>query len=86
MSYGRIILFPSFLAPGAPDNVLPRRNVELLRTVRYFVVEELRTARRFIKACDRGIDIDSLHFEVLNEHTAPEEVDAMLRPASRAST
>ncbi len=81
MSYGRIILFPSFLAPGAPDNVLPRRNVELLRTVRYFVVEELRTARRFIKACDRGIDIDSLHFEVLNEHTAPEEVDAMLRPA-----
>lgn len=81
MTKGKIYLFPSFLAPVSPDDVLPRRNTELLRGVRYFVVEELRTARRFLKACDRSIDIDSLHFEVLNEHTAPEEVSAMLAPA-----
>lgn len=61
--------------------MLPSLNIELLRSVKFFVVEELRTARRFLKACDRSIDIDSLHFEVLNEHTAPEAVDAMLAPA-----
>lgn len=69
------------MAPVAPSEVLPARNLELVRSVRYFVVEELRTARRFLKACDRGIVIDDLHFEVLNEHTAPEAVEAMLAPA-----
>ncbi len=78
---GKIYLFPSFLAPVEPDKVLPRENTELLKNIKYFVVEELRTARRFLKACDRSIEIDSLHFEVLNEHTAPEAVDAMLAPA-----
>ena len=57
------------LAPGATDDVLPRRNLELLRQVRFFVVEELRSARRFLKHCHRDIDIDALSFEVLNEHT-----------------
>ncbi len=81
MMPGKIYLFPSFLAPVEPDKVLPRENTELLKNIKYFVVEELRTARRFLKACDRSIEIDSLHFEVLNEHTAPEAVDAMLAPA-----
>lgn len=81
MMPGKIYLFPSFLAPVEPDKVLPRANTELLKNIKHFVVEELRTARRFLKACDRSIEIDSLHFEVLNEHTAPEAVDAMLAPA-----
>ncbi|MDE6041320.1 MAG: SAM-dependent methyltransferase [Muribaculaceae bacterium] len=78
---GTIILFPSLMAPVPVADVLPARNIELIRSVRYFVVEELRTARRFLKACDRSIVIDDLHFEVLNEHTAPEDVEAMLAPA-----
>lgn len=78
---GKIYLFPSLLAPVPPAEVLPARNISLIAGVRHFVVEELRTARRFLKACDRSIDIDSLHFEVLNEHTAPEAVEAMLAPA-----
>lgn len=81
MANGRLILFPSLLAPVAPADVLPIRNIQLMRTVTYFVVEELRTARRFLKACDPSIVIDSLHFEVLNEHTDPAAVEAMLAPA-----
>lgn len=74
-------MFPSLLAPVSPVEVLPAANIAQISEVRYFVVEELRTARRFLKACDKSIDIDSLHFEVLNEHTRPEEVEAMLAPA-----
>jgi len=81
MKSGKIYLFPSFLAPTLHTNVLPQRNIELIREIRWFVVEELRTARRFLKACDRSIDIDILHFDVLNEHTPAEAVDAMLAPA-----
>lgn len=82
MTQGKIYLFPSLLSQGGnPADVLPQHNIRLIASVRHFVVEELRTARRFLKACDRTIDIDALHFEVLNEHTRPEEVEAMLRPA-----
>lgn len=81
MDKGRIILFPSLLAPANPATVLPDLNLQLIRQTRHFVVEELRSARRFLKCCDRNIDIDSLHFEILNEHTPPEDVQAMLAPA-----
>ncbi len=81
-NYGKIYLFPSTMGESTPPaDVLPARNIELLRGVRHFVVEELRTARRFLKACDRSIVIDDLHFEVLNEHTPSESVDALLAPA-----
>lgn len=76
-----IYLFPTPLSSGDPRKVLPEENLRLLREVKYFVVEELRTARRFLRACHRDLDLDPLHFEVLNEHTAPEAVEAMLAPA-----
>ena len=81
MSTGKLYLFPSFLAPVKPEDVFPAANIALLSEVKYFVVEELRTARRFLKACDRNIDIDTLHFDVLNEHTDPGAVATMLEPA-----
>lgn len=62
------------------NDVLPARNIELIRSVKYFVVENLRSARRFLKACDRAIDIDSLTMTELNEHTPADEVAAMLAP------
>lgn len=81
---GRLILFPSTMAAGtAPANVLPELNLRLLGQVKYFVVEELRTARRFLRACSREIVIDELHFEVLNEHTPATEVEGMLAPLAQ---
>ena len=49
--------------------------------LRYFIVENLRSARRFLKRCDRSIDIDSLVFAELNEHTPAEAVSELLAPA-----
>lgn len=63
-----------------PTDVLPAGNIDLLKTVKYFVVENLRSARRFIKACDKTINIDELHFEELNEHTPIEDVARMAAP------
>lgn len=75
-----LYLFPVPLSEGAVDKVLPRLNIELLHQVKYFVVENLRSARRFLKSVDRSIDIDSLHFTELSEHTLSSEVAAMLAP------
>lgn len=81
MKSGKIYLFPSLLSDCTPTDVLPERNLCLISTIKYFVVEELRTARRFLKTCDRSIVIDDLDFTILNEHTAPGEVEGMLKPA-----
>lgn len=76
-----LYLFPVPLDNDAPlERSLPAYNLEPLRGIRHFIVENVRSARRFLRKCDREIDIDSLEFTVLDEHTAPEEVPAMLRP------
>lgn len=71
------------MGEGAVLDVLPARNIELVRSVKHFIVENARSARRFLKACDRDIDIDSLSIVELNRHTQPQEVASMLEPMKR---
>lgn len=75
-----LYLFPSTMSDAPAADVLPARNIALLAQVKYFIVENVRTARRFLKACDRSIDIDSLTFFELNNHTDPADIPAMLIP------
>lgn len=73
-----VYLLPVALSDGTPADVLPARNIEILRNLKYFCVENIRTARRFLKRVDRNIDIDSLTFTELNEHTSPADIPAIL--------
>jgi 16S rRNA (cytidine1402-2'-O)-methyltransferase len=57
--------------------VIPARNIEVVRGIKYYVVESLRSARRFLKKCDHSIDIDSLTFNELNEHTRLDDTAAL---------
>ena len=76
----RLYLFPVPLSDNPVTEVLPAHNIELIKTVKYFIVENLRSARRFLKQCDRSIVIDSLTFFTLNEHTDASELTPMLAP------
>lgn len=76
----RLYLFPVPMGDSPVDRVLPPANIAIIREVRHFVVENLRSARRFLKSCDRNIDIDSLSMVELNEHTDPADVAPMLDP------
>lgn len=76
----KLYLFPVPLSDNRVTEVLPAHNIELIKTVKYFIVENLRSARRFLKQCDRSIDIDSLTFFTLNEHTDTSELTPMLAP------
>lgn len=81
-----LYLIPTQLSDVALDRVLPMHNIDVVREIRYFVVESLRSARRFLKKCDRNIDIDSLTMNELNEHTDLKDtaaLEAMLEPISR---
>lgn len=81
-----LYLIPTQLSDVPLDRVLPAHNIDVVRELRYFVVESLRSARRFLKKCDRNIDIDSLTFNELNEHTDLKNtaaIEALLDPIGR---
>lgn len=71
---------------GAPlADVLPAGNLETVRTLRHFIVENVRTARRFLKRCDPAFPIAETTFYELNRHTDPADVSSYLDPL-RAGT
>jgi 16S rRNA (cytidine1402-2'-O)-methyltransferase len=75
-----LYLIPSLLGENSPVGTLPPVIGDTIRKLRYFIVEDIRTARRFFKAVDKSIDIDSLQFSTLNEHTTPQEITLLLKP------
>ncbi|MBO5250214.1 MAG: SAM-dependent methyltransferase [Muribaculaceae bacterium] len=80
MTNAVLYLFPVPLSDNTIAQVLPQYNIAVIKEIKYFIVENVRSARRFLKQCDRAIDIDSLTFYTLNEHTDASELPAMLRP------
>lgn len=81
-----LYLIPTQLSDVPLERVLPAHNITVVRELRYFVVESLRSARRFLKKCDRDIDIDSLTFNELNEHSDLKDtaaIEALLAPIGR---
>lgn len=78
-----LYLIPVNLSDAPLASALPARNLELVSRLKHYVVENLRTARRFLKKCDRSIDIDSLTFAELNVHSDPAKAPSMLAPMER---
>ena len=75
-----LYLIPVTLGDTPLSDVLPARNLDIIPRLRHFIVEDVRSARRFLKKADRNIDIDALTFYELNKHTPPEVVAGYLRP------
>lgn len=82
MMKAALYLIPSTMSDAPVTDVIPDGNLAVIRGIRHFVVENVRTVRRFLKRCDRNIDIDSLTFTVLDEHTRQEDIPPMLAPLS----
>ena len=75
-----LYLIPVQLSDVELNQVLPELNLQLVSHIKHFVVENVRSARRFLKKCDKSIDIDTLTFFELNRHTRPEDIPEMLSP------
>ncbi|MDY0342468.1 MAG: SAM-dependent methyltransferase [Lentimicrobium sp.] len=77
---GKLILIPSLLGETPPEKVVPHYNLQVILGLDVFVVEELKTARRFLRKCGYKADFDNITLFVLNEHTAEEQIAAYLEP------
>lgn len=78
-----VFLLPVPLSDNDIAEVIPAYNIEIIRNIKHFIVENTRTARRFLKKFDKSLDIDGLTFIELNEHTDEADIPAMLEPVSR---
>lgn len=75
-----LYLIPVTLGDTPHSQVLPDYNTEVIRNIRHFIVEDLRSARRFLKKVDRDINIDELTFYAMGKHASPEAFASYLHP------
>lgn len=75
-----LYLLPVTLGETPIERVLPSYNKEIILNIKHFIVEDVRSARRFLKKVDASVDINSLTFYELNKHTLPETISDYLRP------
>lgn len=78
-----LYMIPVAISDAPADDFIPPGNVELTRGIRHFIVENVRTARRFLRRCDRDFPIDDCTFTELNGHTDPNDISTMLDPLRR---
>lgn len=81
-----LYLIPVTLGETPIEQVLPAHNREVILGIRHFIVENIRTARRFLKKTDSSINIDSLTFYELNKHTSAADVSGYLEPLANGES
>lgn len=78
-----LYLIPVPLGENPVEQVLPSYNSGIVTAIRHFIVEDIRSARRFLKKVDKSIDIDALTFYELNEHTGLMKIGNILAPLEK---
>lgn len=75
-----LYLLPVTLGDTPVEQVLPAYNKEIILGIKHFIVEDVRSARRFLKKVEASINIDELTFYPLNKHTSPDDLSGYLKP------
>ena len=73
-----LYLIPTLLSENTVLDILPQKVVDVVRGLQQFVVEDVRTARRFLSKLGHPQKIDSLLFRELNEHSSASDTSDLL--------
>ena len=83
MSKAKLYMIPSPMGESDMRTIFPDKNWEVIKSIKYFVVENVRTARRFLKLMDKSIVIDDLNFELIDKRTKYEQYSQYLEPIKK---
>lgn len=86
MSKGKIYLIPNFLGEineSESERNFPLENIRIIQSIKHYIVEDIRTVRRFLKRVDKTINIDELTFYELNKRTRPEDIPTYIKAAEQ---
>lgn len=79
----KLYMIPTTLGDTSFERVLPSDLKEVISSVSVFIVENIRTARRFLKKVNPSIVIDDLTFFELNQHTDKKDISRFLEPLQK---
>lgn len=77
---GTLFLIPTYLSSANDRSFMAPMVLDVIKNTSYFVVENIRTSRRFISSLKLDIDISALRFETLDKNTSYEQADKLLKP------
>ena len=80
MPQGKLFLIPNVLAENTAHLVITPQVKEIVAHTKIFLVENLRTARRYISSLKLGISIEELHLEILDKDTSVDQVSRLMAP------
>lgn len=76
----KLYLIPTTIADGTADKVISNYVRDILKPIRFFLVEDIRTARRFLSSLSIYNSIEQLYFNTLNKDTAEIDVPKLMSP------
>ena len=77
---GTLYLVPKTISTESPGNVIPDKVLEITKRLKYYIVEDARTARRYLSAIGSNHPIHEIQFFTLNKHTNSEDIPEFLIP------
>jgi 16S rRNA (cytidine1402-2'-O)-methyltransferase len=80
LNKGTLYLIPTVLAEDTAKEVIPPQVINCVAALDYFLVENARTARRFVKTISPEKVIEQLQFTVVDKDTPANEVKKALQP------
>jgi 16S rRNA (cytidine1402-2'-O)-methyltransferase len=80
MPKGKLFLIPNVLAENTSLEVISPQVKEVVKHTKVYLVENLRTARRYISSLKLGVNIEEIHMEILDKSTKPETINRLMQP------
>lgn len=78
---GALFLIPASIGDADLSTVWPAGHKHIINAIKIFIVENIRTARRFLKQAGYTHSFDDAVFHLLNKHTAENEASSFLDAA-----
>ena len=85
MMQGNLYLIPTYLASSNEKSFISPIVIDVLKNTKFFLVENVRTARRFISSMRAGVVIDELQFEVLDKKTSWDDLYQKFEPVRKGN-
>ncbi len=76
---GTLYLLPVSLGECNLEDVLPKKNFEIIQNLEFFIAENAKEARAFLKQCNYP-EISRAQFSLINQHTKQNEIQLFLEP------
>ena len=80
MALGTLYMVPVTLGDDNLSYVIPADVIKLIQSLGYFVVENEKSARRFLGSVKTNKPVRELNFQLLNEHSAEKDLPALIAP------